>query len=222
MKLSPTVRALISKGLLTLGQARPLLAIENEVIQIQAAEMILSEGLSVRKVEAFINELKNSGLLANLTANLNNTNEVADSETKTVEVEKPITNKNVDENIQRNKISTSDQISNEEVKPPIKIKKNKPQPKETLKDNSQIYIREVEERLTKILGAQVKITSNKKFSRIQIDFATEDDLNRIVESFDQSLKINSAIDKPVAPPLTTKEEKLAALRKFSTSQNFNI
>ena len=221
LKLSPTVRALISKGLLTLGQARPLLAIENEVIQIQAAEMILSEGLSVRKVEAFINELKNSGLLANLTANLNNTNEVADSETKTVEVEKPITNKNVDENIQRNKISTSDQISNEEVKPPIKIKKNKPQPKETLKDNSQIYIREVEERLTKILGAQVKITSNKKFSRIQIDFATEDDLNRIVESFDQSLKINSAIDKPVAPPLTTKEEKLAALRKFST-QNFNI
>ena len=221
LKLSPTVRALISKGLLTLGQARPLLAIENEVIQIQAAEMILSEGLSVRKVEAFINELKNSGLLANLTANLNNTNEVADSETKTVEVEKPIINKNVDENIQRNKISTSDQISNEEVKPPIKIKKNKPQLKETLKDNSQIYIREVEERLTKILGAQVKITSNKKFSRIQIDFATEDDLNRIVESFDQSLKTIPAIDKPAAPPLTTKEEKLAALRKFST-QNFNI
>ncbi|MBR1398471.1 MAG: ParB/RepB/Spo0J family partition protein, partial [Selenomonadaceae bacterium] len=61
LKLSPTVRALIAKGLLTLGQARPLLAIENEVIQVQAAEMILSEGLSVRKVEAFINELKNSG-----------------------------------------------------------------------------------------------------------------------------------------------------------------
>lgn len=63
LKLSPQVRDWISEGKLAMGQARPLLAIENEELQVNAAEMIIHEDLSVRKVEAFIKELRNAGLI---------------------------------------------------------------------------------------------------------------------------------------------------------------
>ena len=63
LKLSPQVRDWISEGKLSMGQARPLLAIENEELQTNAAEMIIHEDLSVRKVEAFIKELRNAGLI---------------------------------------------------------------------------------------------------------------------------------------------------------------
>ncbi len=211
LKLSPTVRALIEKGLLTLGQARPLLAIENEVLQIQAAEMILSEGLSVRKVEAFINELKNSGLLASLTANLNESVKNTDlSATEKIEpkTDIKIINNDVDSDISRDKIM-KDNVAAKVKKMDKSAQKNK---------ETSIYIREAENKLTELLGAQVKITSNKKFSRIQIDFATEEDLSRIIESFEKSTKQTSS-DKLT---ISTKEEKIAALRKFSTSQNFSI
>ena len=63
LKLAPKVRDWVSKGKISMGQARPLLAIEDEDMQINVAEMVISEDLSVRKVEAFIKELKNSGLI---------------------------------------------------------------------------------------------------------------------------------------------------------------
>ena len=63
LKLSPQVRDWISEGKLSMGQARPLLAIENAELQVNAAEMIIHEDLSVRKVEAFIKELRNAGLI---------------------------------------------------------------------------------------------------------------------------------------------------------------
>ncbi len=63
LKLAPKVREWVSKGKISMGQARPLLAIEDEDMQVNVAEMIISEDLSVRKVEAFIKELKNSGLI---------------------------------------------------------------------------------------------------------------------------------------------------------------
>lgn len=229
LKLSPTVRALIAKGLLTLGQARPLLAIENEIIQVQAAEMILSEGLSVRKVEAFINELKNSGLLDTLTANVSS----ADETIEVTEPAKGVVEENIIQN-SNNKVdsnSSSDKIINvndnfgfervheNKTSPEVKIQSKVVKKKS---NEPSIYIREAENKLTDILGAQVKITTNKKYSRIQIDFKTEEDLSRILESFDQSILMMSS--KPQSPKVTisTKEEKIAALRKFSTSQNFSI
>ena len=85
---------------------------------------------------------------------------------------------------------------------------------------SSIYIREAEDKLTEILGAKVKITQNKKSCRLQIDFVNEQDLSRIVENFNKmSLMIPN---KNIDATISTKEEKIAALRKFSTSQNFNI
>ena len=232
LKLSPTVRALIAKGLLTLGQARPLLAIENDVIQVQAAEMILSEGLSVRKVEAFVNELKNSGLLQTLTTNMNdaaegvkvndtsvtNVNTVVSTPT-TVNVENVGNLEKTHSELPSNSVITSESIGNSATTPQQEDRKNyKPVVKKTI-EAPPLYIREAENKLSDLLGARVKITTNKKYSRIQIDFATEEDLSRIIESFDKSMNADEVDNKS---GMSTKEEKIAALRKFSTSQNFNI
>ena len=84
---------------------------------------------------------------------------------------------------------------------------------------NDVYVREAESRLTNILGAKVKITSNKKCNRIQIDFSGEEELSRIIESFDQSILIMS--NNKQSPALISKEDKIAALRRYST-QNFNI
>ena len=225
LKLSPTVRALIAKGLLTLGQARPLLAIENDVIQVQAAEMILSEGLSVRKVEAFVNELKNSGLLQTLTTNMNNAAEEVEVEDKPPAITAAPTVEHVGSleethsELPSNSIVKSESVSNSYVGPQQEEKNlNKPVVKKTI-EAPPLYIREAEHKLSDLLGARVKITTNKKYSRIQIDFANEEDLSRIIENFDKSINADEVETKS---DMSTKEEKIAALRKFSTSQNFNI
>ena len=232
LKLSPTVRALIAKGLLTLGQARPLLAIENEAIQVQAAEMILSEGLSVRKVEAFVNELKNSGLLQTLTTNMNNTAEAVKIEDKSPtsaeiiaaspaveDVESAVSVEKTFSELPSNSVAKSESVGNNDIIPQQKDKKAYKSNINKTIEAPPLYIKEAENKLSNILGAHVKITANKKYSRIQIDFANEEDLSRIIESFDKSLNEDEFNSKS---GMSTKEEKIAALRKFSTSQNFNI
>ena len=274
LKLTPPVRDLVSKGKLTLGQARPLLAIENPIIQQQAAEMVLTEGLSVRKVEAFINELKNSGLLASLTANIENPQNVENISYPSEPVQvtsnvESIPNIETTENVETapniESIPNIETTENVKTAPNIesvsnvetteKIESHKINQLETADtgiefepaateltktvDNSNtsdkisrikyttnkkgitndVYVREAESRLTNILGAKVKITSNKKCNRIQIDFSGEEELSRIIESFDQSILIMS--NNKQSPALISKEDKIAALRRYST-QNFNI
>ena len=229
LKLCPTVRTLIAKGILTLGQARPLLAIENEAIQIQAAEMILSEGLSARKVEAFVNELKNSGLLDTLTANLNATpdqtpakpsNPVTPTSTPTpTHSQTPaltptveVNNKTVDTTPTSDKINVA---HSEQNKPKSISKPNN----RAATDSSSIFIHEVEIKLSSILGAKVKIVNSKKSCRLQIDFSSIQELSHFIETLDGSAASDNTQNKA---PLSTKEEKIEALRKFSTSQGFTI
>ena len=233
LKLSPKVRELISNGKLTLGQARPLLAIENPIIQLQAAEMILSEGLSVRKVEAFINELKNSGLLANLTADMekvakSSSNEVAAPPTENkIEEPKNFIKNNIDNKPTIDKIIIKENSTSNKINPDLgnenKVAKPvKQKSADDIRSNlNDIYIRDMENRLTEILGTQVKISMSKKRGRIQIDFNTEEDLMRILERFDDK-EFKPPVTPTVQKPESTREEKIAALRRFSTSQNFKI
>ncbi|MBR1396245.1 MAG: hypothetical protein IJ563_01755, partial [Selenomonadaceae bacterium] len=195
--------------------------------------------------EAFINELKNSGLLATLTANIQNTdkppvvdnNYVPVTPNDNVETQKNILTKNtindnnvVDSDHSRDKIIVPiDGVNNNEginINQTINeneiIKTHSAKMKSSKSPNKNgrdLYIQEAENKLTEILGAQVKITNNKKVSRIQIDFASEDELSRIVETFDRSM---AAATNQSKPAMATTEEKIAALRKFSTSQRFSI
>lgn len=57
LKLSQLVRTELSKGRLTLGHARALLAVESEKHQAALAGRIIQEGLSVRRVEELVRAL---------------------------------------------------------------------------------------------------------------------------------------------------------------------
>ena len=52
LNLSPAVRKLVEEGKLSAGHARALLPLEKDDIQLQAAEEVIRNGLSVRKTEA--------------------------------------------------------------------------------------------------------------------------------------------------------------------------
>ena len=57
LKLPSHVQELISQGKLTMGQARPLITIEDEKQAGELADRIIAEGLSVRRVEKMIRNL---------------------------------------------------------------------------------------------------------------------------------------------------------------------
>lgn len=57
LKLPAHVQELISQGKLTMGQARPLITVEDEKKAEELADRIITEGLSVRRVEKLIRNL---------------------------------------------------------------------------------------------------------------------------------------------------------------------
>ena len=62
------------------------------------------------------------------------------------------------------------------VKNMLEEKKKKTKPKE-----KDIFIKDIEERLTNSLGTKVNISSGKKKGKIEIEYYTDDDLNDIIE-----------------------------------------
>lgn len=64
LKLSKKVQDMLEAELLSMGQAKPLLSIEDEPLQEKAAEYVADNDLSARKVEALVKQLvKNPHLL---------------------------------------------------------------------------------------------------------------------------------------------------------------
>jgi len=54
LNLHPMIQEHVSRGTLTMGQAKPLLAIEKPDAQLALAETVVEEGLSAREVEALV------------------------------------------------------------------------------------------------------------------------------------------------------------------------
>ena len=179
LNLSPKVIEFISRGLLTMSQARPLLAIENEILQTKAAQMIIVEDLTVKKVETFIAEMKNSGLIS------------GGKKSSVPKVEPP------------------EKIINQEEKI-FPTKEEKISPSFTDKNlGRENYVKLVENKLTEIVGAKVKIISDDSTKQIQINFSDDAQLLHIVGKLEESMP-------HLSKKTSTKEEKLSALRKFST------
>ena len=175
LKLAPKVKEWISIGRLTASQARPLLAVEDEELQTTAAEMIIAEDLSVKKVEAFVKEMKVSGLIP------------AEKPKKPPEKKSP---------------------------PPEKVQSPAVEENSTTSKTIEVahddYVKLVENKLAEMLGTQVKIIADNSTNQIQIDFSDDSQLLRLVRNLDRTLpNVNGK-------QITTKEEKIAALRKFST------
>ena len=57
LKLEDQVQEYVANGTLSMGQAKPLLALENQILQREAAEYIQSEELSARQCESLVKKL---------------------------------------------------------------------------------------------------------------------------------------------------------------------
>lgn len=122
LNLQPEVQDFVSRGTLSMGQARPLLALENPEVQLDAAKQIIEEDLSARDAEELVRRLA--------------------------------------------------------ARRPAK----KTEPKvETQDDDSQFFMNEFEDRLKLLLGTQVRIKQGKLKSKIEIEYYSNEDLERIME-----------------------------------------
>ena len=80
---------------------------------------------------------------------------------------------------------------------------------ESPEETEKIFLQEAEDKLKMFFGTQVRIRSRGKKNRIEIDFSSEEDLNRILDSL---LEKKSRL----------LEDKKAALRQFSAGERFTV
>lgn len=119
LNLHPAVQEYVSRGTLSMGQARPLLALETSELQLEAAEIIIEEDLSARGAEELVKRFSEIP-------------KAAKQQTKSVE-------------------------------------------------EKGIFVIEAEDRLKLILGTQVKIKPGKLKSKIEIEFYSPEDFDRILD-----------------------------------------
>jgi len=123
LNLQPEVQDFVSRGTLTMGQARPLLAIDSPEIQVAIANQIIDEDLSARDVEELV---------------------------RRAAARRP-------------------------------TKKAEPKQEEEIDETSQFFMNEFEDRLKVLLGTQVKIKPGKVKSKIEIEYYSNEDLERIMD-----------------------------------------
>lgn len=116
LQLPPEVQDYVSRGTLTMGHAKALLALSDSALQCAAANQVIEEDLNVRDIEEIVR------------------------------------------------------------KATAKRTKNKKQTK-----NREILLIDAEERLKILFGTQVKIKPGKVKSKIEIEYYSQEDLERILE-----------------------------------------
>lgn len=131
LELAEPVQDKLVAGELLMGQARPLLALKDEALQIKAAEHILTEHLSSRQAEELVRRLLDDP--AYLDA------EESGPEDESAEAQ------------------------------------------ETQEAQQDAFYQDAVGRLNEYLGTKVRIRPGKKKSRIEIEFYSEDDLERLLE-----------------------------------------
>ena len=151
LNLPEEIQGWLMSGVLTAGQARPLLAIENQEVQIKAADYIQEHELSARQCEELAKRLN----------------------------ENP-----------------------EELPPPEQ--EEKPE-----KPEADIFIQEAAEKLKTLLGTQVQIKTGRKKSKVEIEFYSEEDLERILGLIGQHRE-------------TSNQERIEKLRQFSQTGKFTV
>lgn len=131
LELAEPVQDKLVAGELLMGQARPLLALKDEALQIKAAEHILAEHLSSRQAEELVRRLLDDPAYL-------------DAEESGPEDE-----------------SAEAQVTQEA--------------------QQDAFYQDAVGRLNEYLGTKVRIRPGKKKSRIEIEFYSEDDLERLLE-----------------------------------------
>lgn len=137
LTLPTIIQNYVSRETISMGQARPLITLDNENLQIEAAEYIIAEDLSARASEELVKKL------------LINPEYLSEQQ------------KNIDDAEENEAGNTS--------------------------ECREIFVIEAEDRLKLMLGTQVKIKQGKKKSRIEIDFYSQDDLDRIIDALSEPI-----------------------------------
>lgn len=156
LNLSGMVQSLLVEGSLSMGQARPLLGLEDEDLQNKAAEYIFANELSARRAEILVKELQKNPAY-------------------------------------------------------LEEKKETQKPAENVQD---VFYRDVQDKLKMALGTNVRIKQRGKKQRLEIDFASADELGELVELLTKSANFEKSAEE--------KAEKLAKLREFSTTGKFTV
>lgn len=135
LTLPQTIQDYVSRETISMGQAKPLITLNDSELQLEAAEYIIAEDLSARASEELVKKLgSNPNYL----------------KTKQRELEEA----------EENEIAATEERS--------------------------FFLAEAEDRLKVALGTQVKIKQGKKKSKIEIEFYSQDDLDRIIETFSET------------------------------------
>jgi ParB family chromosome partitioning protein len=152
LNLSEQVQAYVANGSLSMGQAKPLLALEDKNLQLEVADYIQSKELSARQVEQLVKKL------------LENPNLLHESAEEKTAKEKPV---------------------------------------------QDVFLRDAVDKLTQMFGTQVRIQTGKKKSKLEIEFYSPEDLERIM---------GTMLEKQQ----NTKQAKMDALRQFSQTGKFTV
>lgn len=123
LHLDEQVQNAVAAGTLSMGQAKPLLALEDKSLQRQAAAYIATEKLSARQAEALVKKLLDDPFFLQHKAE-----------------------------------------------------------KKEAKQHDDIFLQDVVNRMQESLGTKVSIHPGKKKSRLEIEFYSEEDLERIIEA----------------------------------------
>ena len=160
LRLSERVQERLAEGSISMGQAKPLLALEDVALQDKAAEFIISNELSARKAEELVKKLQKH----------------------------------------------PDCLDGAE--------KNTPEPAPEAED---IFYREAQDRLKLLLGTTVRIKHSGSKKRLEIDFATQDELNYVIRLLERLEQQQAGQMEP-----GDNDERLAKLRQFSTTGKFSV
>ncbi len=132
LNLPSPLQDYVSRGTLSVGQVRPILALNSEELQVEAADMIIEEDLSSRDAEELVKRMAST----------------------------PRTKR-----------------------------------QQSQFDNREYFLIEVEDRLKMLLGTQVRIKQGKLKGKIEIEFITGEDLERIIETLDSFNQQNKSYDR---------------------------
>lgn len=160
LKLSEKVQDMLVNGRISMGQAKPLLSLEDLELQAKAAEFILERELSVRKVEELVKKLQRQ---------------------------------------------------------PDYLDAGKEAAGKAVSETDDIFYKEAQDKLKMLLGTTVRIKQSGSKKRLEIDFASQDELNYVIKLLERLEHQQTGHNED-----GTNEEKLAKLRQFSTTGRFSV
>ncbi|MGM9580262.1 MAG: ParB/RepB/Spo0J family partition protein [Anaerovibrio sp.] len=160
LRLSEKVQGMLAEGSISMGQAKPLLSLEDASLQDKAAEFIIANELSARKAEELVKKLQ---------------------------------------------------------KHPDCLDAAEEPARQPVPEVEDIFYRDAQDKLKMLLGTTVRIRHSGSKKRLEIDFASQDELNYVIRLLERLEHQQSGHIEH-----ESNDEKLEKLRQYSTTGKFSV